>query len=99
MKATPSQRAAKAISPLAAWASRTAGSKAAIIETLNRIAPNDNGRKWNRQQVESYLHADPAKRHEPKLGAGLALIEAANLVMDKIVSKQIRNGDPEHKGI
>ncbi len=81
MKSTPANRWRRAIQPAIRFCARTPGAKSAIIAKLNRIAPPDHGRPWTRQQVESYLHADPARRHEPGAGAGLALMEAAGAVM------------------
>lgn len=81
MKATPQQRYTRAITPLATFAKKP-GAKAAIMATLDKIAPNESGRPWNRQQVDAWLHPDPERRHEPKLGAGLALIEAVGRVRE-----------------
>jgi len=81
MKATPQQRYDRVIAPLANFA-RTPAARAAILDTMNRIAPNDNGKPWRRQEIDVWLHPDPARRHEPRLGAGLALIEAVERVIE-----------------
>lgn len=83
MKLTPDQRWHTAIKPIAEFCADTKGAKAAIIKRMNRIAPQSTGRPWNRQQVESYLHADPNKRFEPRMGAWLALEASAHEVMQE----------------
>lgn len=52
---------------------------ACIAERMQRIArrsPTGRAEVYHRQEVSQWLHADPDKRVEPKLGAGLMIIEA-----------------------
>ncbi len=44
-------------------------------------------RKWAIQKVMSWLHPDPAKRHQPLLGAGLLLLEVGKELMAEHESK------------
>lgn len=64
------------IDELAVACAKTPGLKARIIKRMNKETPREGGKPWNRQQVESYLNLDKAKRFEPRLGAGLALIQS-----------------------
>lgn len=79
MKTTTRQRWLAATNQAAKFCAATPGAKKAILARLNQIT----GRKWNRQQVESYLHHDPKKRQQPRYGTGLALVEAANQVISE----------------
>jgi hypothetical protein len=69
------------ITPIAEYCAKTRGAKTAILKRMNTATPPSGGSPWNRQQVESYLNIDPAMRQEPRLGAGLALMQAANYVL------------------
>ena len=86
MKSTTRQRWLAATNSAAKFCAATPGAKAVILARLNQIT----GRKWNRQQVESYLHPDPKKRQEPRHGTGLALVEAANHVISEHVEDKSR---------
>ena len=70
-----------AINPIASHCDSTRGAKTAILARMNQASPPEDAKTWNRQQVDSYLHGDPHKRQEPRLGAGLALLEAGRFVM------------------
>ena len=71
------------IEPICKMAKRR-GFTARLTRELNRIS---QGRKWHRQQVDRYLHADPEQRSEPMLGLGLVLIEAARRVNEAMDAK------------
>lgn len=82
MKSSHQSRWHRAINPIASYCAANPSARGLILAELNRIAPHEGGRLWNRQQVDRYLY--PAgRRTEPLLGIGLALIEAGAAVMGK----------------
>jgi hypothetical protein len=84
---SPAARWHAVIDPIAKFCTEAPGRKAAIIERMNLIAPADTGNPWSRQQVESYLHPNRENRYEPRLGAGLALLEAARQIINEAQAK------------
>ena len=78
---TADQLWSEAIKPIIDYCAKTHGAKTKILNLMNDLFPPQAGLTWNRQQVEAYLRADATKRLQPRLGAGLALIAAAGLVM------------------
>lgn len=59
---------------------KTHGFVAELVRELNRIS---KPRVWYRQQIDRYLHPDPAKRIEPLAGIGLVLIEAVRRMNER----------------
>ena len=83
MKSSPNKRWLTAISQIAKACAKQPGHKAALIKKMDTIAPADTGKPWNRQQIDGWLHPDPKQRHEPRIGVGLALMEAAKKLNNK----------------
>lgn len=81
MKNTSDTYWAQAIQPIVDFCAITPGAKAEIIREMNRLGTTSSRKPWNRQQVESYLHADARKRNQPLLGAGLLMQQAFFMVM------------------
>lgn len=54
------------------WRTQTHGNGAKLVRRMEELC----GHPINRQEVESWLHEDPAKRVEPRLGNGMLLIVA-----------------------
>lgn len=76
MKRTPTARWHAALVPIVAHVKAHPEAKRELLATLRR-----NGCPWARQQLDAYLCPVQSKRQEPRLGAGLALLEAAAEVM------------------
>lgn len=76
MKRTPAARYAAALAPILAYIKAHPEAKRELLAVLRR-----GGAPWARQQLDTYLRADARRRQEPRLGAGLALLEAAAEVM------------------
>lgn len=68
----PDALKAEFIDPIAAHCHRTPGALAELVRQMNEMS----GVTWHRQQIETYLQAEPAKRIEPRLGMGLLLRKA-----------------------
>lgn len=45
------------------------------VATITRMMNERTGQNFLRQQVITYVHHDPNRRREPRLGVGLLLIE------------------------
>jgi hypothetical protein len=65
------RKSVKALDPLAKWCQRTQGGMALVLRELNRRT----GEPQFRSNLQLWLHEDPAKRTQPRLGLGLALLE------------------------
>lgn len=76
MKRTPTARWHAALSPIIAHIKVHPEAKRELLDILHR-----NGYPLARQQLNAYLTPVQGKRQEPRLGAGLALLEAAAEVM------------------
>ena len=50
-----------------------------LAEKMGRIA----NAKFHRQHVELWLNPDPKRRTEPRYGAGMLMIHAANLIANE----------------
>ncbi len=73
------EAADKALKPLIRFTEKTPGAVARITERLTKLL----GKKAYRQEVEVWLHPDPAKRIQPRFGKGLLLLQAGRDVMPK----------------
>lgn len=78
-KTTTEKLAADALSPLIKHAQANRGTIKALTERLEKVG----GKPVNRVMVEGWLHPDPSRRVEPRLGAGLLLIAVGGEIMDK----------------
>lgn len=76
---------------------KNVGTKKALAEALSARL----GYKVHRQLVEGWLHPDPEKRIEPKLGLGLVIMDEGEKIVTgktlvievpKIIAKAMRNG-------
>jgi len=65
------KRSDAALKPLVLFAQKNPGTITRIAEGLTRLT----GQTQYRQNVGEWLHPDPARRVEPKLGIGLLLID------------------------
>lgn len=63
----------------------TRGFVAELVRELNRVSAP---KVWMRQQVDRYLHPDPAKRIEPLAGIGLVFLYAAQQTWKKMNRRQ-----------
>lgn len=77
MKKETRNVAIEAIEPFAAFCNKTIGTKAELAERMTAVL----GYKIHRQIAEGWVHPDPEKRVEPKLGQGLVLMHVAALMM------------------
>lgn len=59
----------------------TRGFVAELVRELNRVS---KPKVWMRQQVDRYLHPDPAKRIEPLAGIGMVFLDAAKRTWKKM---------------
>jgi len=66
-----SELAFKALKPLLRHTEKNRGTVAVIVEKLKKRT----GLEFHRQHVELWVHHDLKKRVEPRLGAGLLLLE------------------------
>lgn len=66
-----------ALAPLIEHCNRVVGSKAELAERMSASL----GYKVHRQIAEGWVHPDPAKRVEPKLGLGLVLLRIGGEMM------------------
>jgi hypothetical protein len=62
--------------------------RGAIQELTDRLSKRTK-KKWNRDNVERWLHRDPKKRVQPLLGVGLCLIRECQLMM----AAKVETGD------
>lgn len=72
----PDQLYADFIGPIAGHCHRTPGLLAKMVRWMDHAT----GKTWHRQQIETYLHVDPARRKEPRIGMGLLLQRAYEAV-------------------
>jgi hypothetical protein len=66
-----------ALAPLIEHCNKVVGSKAELAERMSTAL----GYKVHRQIAEGWVHPDPAKRVEPKLGLGLVLLRIGGEMM------------------
>lgn len=85
-KQTPSEFGAAKLKPLIEYV-HIYENRGTILE-LAKILSDKTGEKIYRQYVENWLHPDPEKRIEPKLGIGLLLIEEGNRLIGALKNKQ-----------
>ncbi len=81
--------AENALKPALRLVANNDGAKSAIVAKMTELARKkavNKAEMYHRQEINFWLHADPAKRIEPKLGIGLLLIEAAEAVAEDIMS-------------
>ncbi len=75
-----SEYASAALQPIIKYIHAHKGTLAEIQREAERLS----GRKFSHTQIGPYFHKDPSRRHEPLLGMGLLLLEAArNVIGDK----------------
>jgi len=60
------------LAPVRAWVRGNHGALTTIADAISKLAKGE----IHRQTVGRWLHADPEKRNQPTLGAGLLLVKA-----------------------
>lgn len=77
-------RANQALQPVIDWCERHYGFKAALVR---RYAEKTSSCS-QRALVQQWVHPDPKRRVEPKLGAGLLLLEAFRELVEELKKRQ-----------
>jgi hypothetical protein len=67
----------KQLAPLIKFAHNNRGTKNKLVKILSRRC----GRQIHRENLDRWLHIDPAKRTQPLFGVGLLLVEIGDEYM------------------